>query len=177
MEKRLHRNSQDTVVGGVAAGLANYFAIDPLLIRILFIVSLFFSFGTSILIYIILWVVLPDINYSAPPVADTVSPAPPAADEPASKSDKNIKVAGIALLAIGAFMLFDDWIVWYDFHKYFWPLAFIGLGAFLLLRRRDEQEFPAAGGSGEPTAPLNNPPAGTGGSTTGPDDDYVIKVN
>ncbi len=55
---RLYRDEQDKVVGGVASGLANYFKIDPAIIRVLF-VALFFGGGSGLLIYILLWIILP----------------------------------------------------------------------------------------------------------------------
>ncbi len=56
--RRLYRDPENSVIGGVCSGLGAYFNIDPLIFRILFIV-LFFLGGASILIYVILWIVLP----------------------------------------------------------------------------------------------------------------------
>jgi phage shock protein PspC (stress-responsive transcriptional regulator) len=53
----LFRNSDDKVLGGVCSGLANYFRIDPIIMRILFVLFLFGGFG--FLLYIILWIVVP----------------------------------------------------------------------------------------------------------------------
>lgn len=53
------RNANDKVLGGVCSGLAHYLKIDPSIIRILFAVLAFGAFGTGVLIYIILWLVLP----------------------------------------------------------------------------------------------------------------------
>ncbi len=55
---RLYRDEQDKVLGGVASGLANYFKIDPAIIRVIF-VALFFGGGSGLLVYIILWIILP----------------------------------------------------------------------------------------------------------------------
>ncbi|MEO5998668.1 MAG: PspC domain-containing protein [Chitinophagaceae bacterium] len=56
--KRLFRSENDKILGGVAAGLANYFGIDPSVMRILFVLVLFLG-GSGFLLYIILWIVLP----------------------------------------------------------------------------------------------------------------------
>ncbi len=53
----LFRNSDDKVLGGVCSGLASYFKIDPIIMRIIFVVFLFGGFG--FLLYIILWIVVP----------------------------------------------------------------------------------------------------------------------
>ncbi len=62
---RLYRDNSDKIIGGVASGIANYLDIDPAVIRIIMI--LFGFTGTGVLLYIILWIVLPakDLyNYS-----------------------------------------------------------------------------------------------------------------
>lgn len=55
--RRLYRSENDKIMGGVAAGLANYFGIDPAIARLLFVLFLFMGFG--ILLYIVLWIVVP----------------------------------------------------------------------------------------------------------------------
>jgi len=56
--KRLFRNENEKVIGGVCSGLANYFGIDVVVVRIIFAI-LFFSFGFGLLPYLILWVAVP----------------------------------------------------------------------------------------------------------------------
>lgn len=59
--RRLYRSANDKILGGVAAGLANYFGIDPAITRVLFVLF-FFIGGGGLLVYIILWIVLPIYN-------------------------------------------------------------------------------------------------------------------
>ena len=56
-QRRLYRNENDKVLGGVCSGLANYFNIDVVIIRIIFVVLLFS--GVGFLTYIIMWVAVP----------------------------------------------------------------------------------------------------------------------
>jgi len=56
--RRLYRDPENSVFSGVCGGLGAYFNIDPLIFRVLFIVFLFAG-GASILLYLILWIVLP----------------------------------------------------------------------------------------------------------------------
>ena len=56
--KRLAR-SQDRWLGGVAGGVAEYFGLDPMLVRVLFIASLLLP-GPQVLLYVILWLVMPN---------------------------------------------------------------------------------------------------------------------
>lgn len=57
--KKFYRDGEKSIIAGVCAGLAHYFRIDPLWIRIIFVISLFISFGTSLFIYILLWILIP----------------------------------------------------------------------------------------------------------------------
>lgn len=52
---RLYRNADDKILGGVASGLANYFGIDPVIMRIIFVVL----FAPLFWVYILLWVIIP----------------------------------------------------------------------------------------------------------------------
>ncbi|HVU53956.1 MAG TPA: PspC domain-containing protein [Puia sp.] len=56
--RRLYRAENDKILGGVASGLANYLNIDPAIVRIIFVLMCFGG-GAGLLLYIILWVVLP----------------------------------------------------------------------------------------------------------------------
>lgn len=57
--KKFYRDGEKGIISGVCAGLSHYFRIDPLWIRIIFVISLFVSFGTSLFIYILLWILIP----------------------------------------------------------------------------------------------------------------------
>lgn len=57
--RKLRRDKQQAVIGGVCAGLANYFSVDPILVRIAFLI-LFFTLGSGIFIYILLWLAVPE---------------------------------------------------------------------------------------------------------------------
>ena len=58
-KKNLTRDKQNEKVAGVCAGIANYFDIDPILIRALFLVGLLFPINGFPLIYIVLWILTP----------------------------------------------------------------------------------------------------------------------
>lgn len=57
--KKLYRDTENAVIGGVSSGLAAYFGIDPIIPRILFVISIFFG-GGGIIIYLILWLIIPE---------------------------------------------------------------------------------------------------------------------
>jgi phage shock protein PspC (stress-responsive transcriptional regulator) len=64
---RLYRNETDKILGGVCGGLASYLRIDPTIVRIVFAL-ISFGAGTGILLYILLWIILP-----SNPLVDHVS--------------------------------------------------------------------------------------------------------
>ena len=58
--KRLLRNMDQRVIGGVAAGLADYFNLDVALVRVLFVLAAFVPIPSHVVfLYIILWIVVP----------------------------------------------------------------------------------------------------------------------
>ena len=57
--RRLYRSSRDCMLGGVAGGLAEYFNVDPTIMRLLFVLLALVSGGTAVLLYLILWIIVP----------------------------------------------------------------------------------------------------------------------
>jgi phage shock protein PspC (stress-responsive transcriptional regulator) len=57
--KRLYRDPDNRVLGGVCGGIGMYFKIDPIIVRVVFLL-VFLGFGIGLLIYIILWIVVPE---------------------------------------------------------------------------------------------------------------------
>jgi phage shock protein PspC (stress-responsive transcriptional regulator) len=62
---RLYRSTSEAMLGGVAAGLANYFKIDPTIVRIVFLALTFLSGGTFIIVYLAFWMLLPTAGSTA----------------------------------------------------------------------------------------------------------------
>ncbi len=63
--RRLYRDPENAVIGGVAAGLSAYFNIDPLLLRILFVVFILIGWGVPVIIYLVLWIAVPKAESAA----------------------------------------------------------------------------------------------------------------
>ena len=61
MEKRLHRSLTDKKLAGVCGGLAEYLGWDPTLVRLLWVVLTLLG-GSGVLIYLVLWIVMPEGN-------------------------------------------------------------------------------------------------------------------
>lgn len=57
--KRLRRSSTDSIIAGVCGGIAEYFAIDPVAVRVAYVLLTLFTAFSGVLAYIILWIVMP----------------------------------------------------------------------------------------------------------------------
>jgi phage shock protein C len=58
--KKIYRSRENRMIFGVCSGLANFFGIDPTVVRLLFAVGTILGFGSFFLIYIVLFVVVPE---------------------------------------------------------------------------------------------------------------------
>jgi len=63
--KKLFRDGDDKFLGGVASGIAHYFSVDVIWIRLAWLLLAFFGLGTGIVVYIILWILLPEAKTTA----------------------------------------------------------------------------------------------------------------
>lgn len=57
--KKLYRNTRDAWIAGVASGLAEYSGIDKTVVRLVFILLLFLTFGGMLVAYVVMWLVVP----------------------------------------------------------------------------------------------------------------------
>ncbi len=59
MMKKLYLSETGRKIGGVCAGLGEYFDKDPVLFRVLFILLTLLSFGAGIIVYLVMWMIIP----------------------------------------------------------------------------------------------------------------------
>jgi phage shock protein C len=118
---RLTRSRTDRVLGGVAGGIGRHLGVDPIIVRLVFVV-LVLAGGSGILAYLIAWVVIPDEPEGSEPT--------PAA---ARSSDAAPRIAGLGLIALGALLLAERLLPGFSW-RFVAPLLLIALGALLLVR-------------------------------------------
>jgi phage shock protein PspC (stress-responsive transcriptional regulator) len=154
--RRLTRRTDDRVIAGVASGLGAYFGVDPVIFRIGF-VALTLAGGTGILIYLLLWAVLPGINYGgpgAPPPAAGGSGDPPIVAALRQGGTKRVLAIGAVVLAVlllaGPFAR----------SSVVFALVLIGVGVLLMVHEPPGHATGVPGGGGGPARPT--PPAGGG---------------
>jgi phage shock protein C len=141
--KRLTRLEKGKVIAGVCIGLAKYFEIDPVILRVILIFITLFG-GSGLVFYLILWLVIPseksDGNLSEDNIKNNAMEIKEKAEgfgKSASEfaESKNSKyVLGICLLALGILLTLSN----FGFFHYFniwklWPLTLIVL-AFVIFR-------------------------------------------
>lgn len=62
--KRMYRDPDNRILGGVCSGMGAYFGIDPIILRIIFVVAVL-GFASGLIIYLILWIVIPEAKTTA----------------------------------------------------------------------------------------------------------------
>ncbi|HEY5669812.1 MAG TPA: PspC domain-containing protein [Anaerolineales bacterium] len=67
-EKRLYRSRDNRMIGGVCAGLGEYLGVDPTVVRLLFVLATFFGFGSLLLVYIAMLLIVPEEPIETPAV-------------------------------------------------------------------------------------------------------------
>lgn len=142
-ERRLSRRPEGKVIAGVCTGLAEYLAVDVVVVRIAFVLTAIFGGGLGVLAYIVAWLVMP--------LAPEGQPAAPRAPRDDASTGRWI---GIGAIALGAIVLFNN--VW-DFRGgIFWGLLLIGIGVALWGRELTRPN-PPTGSADVPQPPV--PPA------------------
>ena len=151
--RRLTRDTQHAVLGGVASGFGRYLDVDPVLARLGFVLLAFVN-GLGILFYLACWLLMPR--------ADAVAAGPAEAPAAAGTGFETLREAGAQLaegvrrgapdpaaaqmaigsllVVIGALLLLHNlgwlhWPHWMRFHT-LWPLLLVALGVGLVLKSR-----------------------------------------
>jgi phage shock protein PspC (stress-responsive transcriptional regulator) len=137
VNRRLYRCRENRQLAGVAAGVAEYFGLDPTLVRVLWFLSIFVG-GFSILLYIGLAIIVP----LEPPTVvadDTTAVAVEGTDAAGHVhgprgSGRATTFFGVALMLLGGLALVDALLpAWADSWRYLWPLFLLGIGAVLVV--------------------------------------------
>ena len=139
--KTLYRSKKNHLIGGVAGGIAEYFGVDPLIIRIIFVL-LALSGGSGIVVYIILWILIPQEGESrsrSDDIGENIK-------QGANKMVKEIKedpkaqsngrtIGGLVLIVIGAIFLIENFFPgFYLGFSRLWPLILVAIGLGIMIK-------------------------------------------
>lgn len=143
--KRLYRSNKDIVISGVCSGVAEYFALDPVIVRIIWAIMVIFG-GTGLLAYIICAIIIPkrpleDTGYEYvkdDAKRDTSEPGYHEPNKGLDLSSENVKlVIGLAFIGLGALLFFRQIMPWFDF-SLVWPVVLILIGGLIIMKGRGE---------------------------------------
>ncbi len=162
MEKKLYRSRSDSMIAGVCGGLGEYLNVDPVWIRLGFVLLLFGGASVGFWAYVILWIVVPQEGRAKTTPGETVQANVQEMAERARELGQGVQrglrngreasegngngndSSGVAVVAmgfilVGAVLLLDNmnlfsWLNWGTL----WPLALIFLGGALFFSRVKE---------------------------------------
>jgi len=147
-ERKLYRSEGNKVIAGVAGGLGEYFNIDPVVVRLIFVAVTLLG-GGGVIAYLIMWLVIPTQNSSEKALSqevvhenakDIANTARMYADEMNMKNTKKKENKGSGkfgwlLLILGILLLISNlgWFRMVDWER-FWPLVLVVLGLYFLAK-------------------------------------------
>ncbi len=158
MSKKLYRSKDDRVIAGVCSGLAKYFDIDPVIIRVIAVLSIFAN-GVGILAYIILWLFVRVEESAATEPGDairenveemketashlgqeiraTVAPTEPESEDAVALRNRRRSWVGVAVIVIGAIIIMWNfgWLAWFHWGIFF-GVAVVIVGVLVILSAR-----------------------------------------
>ena len=148
MNRRLYRSRRDSVLGGVAGGVAEYLDLDPSIVRVIWAILAIVTGGLFLLLYIVMWIVVPEgAAADMPPPAGVAggpppaAPAQPGAAAPAWSAQSRrhragglngALIFGLILIGAGVWFLIEDYLPAVD-RRFVWPVALVLVGAVLLV--------------------------------------------
>ncbi len=162
MEKKLQRSRRHKVFAGIAGGLGEYLDIDPIIIRVIFVLITIFH-GVGLLIYIIMWIVIPEEPFDVlfteqepnfkenfeNSTSDESNLGSQSVFDEAAKSVNDMKmnsgssngrvIIGAILILIGLLFLSEKFFPFFDFELVF-AVGIIILGVSLLLNFFNKSE-------------------------------------
>lgn len=136
VQPRLTRNREQGMLAGVCAGLGDYFVLDPVIVRLVFVL-VFFTSMLTLPLYLLLWLVMP--RRPAPPAVTPPHALQHAAPTPLAPHQhyqhrRNWRTLGYVLLGTGSLILLQQLAGWSL--TVLLPLLMVGTGVVLLVRRR-----------------------------------------
>ena len=155
--RSLYRCRHDRRIAGVAAGVAEYFDLDPTIVRLVWLVSIFFG-GFGLLLYILMAIIVPNEPLTEEELAAEASSAGASSGAPhrharSGNGGLGMTFVGLALIVFGGLALANTFFVEWGYSASFvWPGFILAIGVLLVaaaVRRGD----PDPAHLGQPPAP------------------------
>ena len=165
MERKLYRSRSERIVGGVCGGIAEYYGVDPTLVRLVAIALTVLSAGTAVIAYIVMMIVVPEdasagidkggvpvattppptppggapgyYGAQAPPAGPQPPPPPPSAPKPPRARGRGGITFGIVLVVLGGLLLVSQFVPGVEIWR-LWPLIIVAIGIRTMFRKDDD---------------------------------------
>ena len=128
MNKKLKRSSSDRVLAGVCGGIGEYFNVDPVIVRILWVLITFMPGGPGLIAYIICALIIPEDNGVI--YQDTNN----------NSTSNTPMFIGIALVIVGGYMLARLILPQHIFRFFnifrYWPILLIIAGIYIIVNNK-----------------------------------------
>src|SRR6266545_1524853 len=140
MSRRLYRSQTESVLGGVAGGVAEYLDVDPAIVRVLWALLAIITGGVFFLLYIVMWIVVPlapedweasEGEAAAPGAVPPSGWNPQPARRGRRRSGSGSWIFGLVLIGLGLYFLAREYLPDVNFDR-LWPLGLVLLGVVLL---------------------------------------------
>jgi phage shock protein C len=118
-QRVVRRSRSERVIAGVCGGVGRYLGVDPVLLRIAFII-LALANGLGVIAYVVCWVAIPEER-----------PDQPSAPAPQGRRETGRLVLGGSLVVLGLVLLLDRLAP--DLDELFWPVAVVAVGVAVML--------------------------------------------
>ena len=158
--RRLTKSSNERMIFGVAGGLAEYFDVDPVLVRVVFAL-LVLSTGVGLVAYVVLAIVMPSQASVAARPGDVVRENVEQMPGDVSRAGRRLEgvfrgevdagrsgvanrgryLAGVVLIVVGGLLLAANfgWLGWFSWLK-LWPLLVVAAGVIVVMGRARREE-------------------------------------
>ncbi len=151
MSTRITKSKTDKVIDGVCGGIAEYFGVDSVIVRLIFIVLVFLN-GLGLILYIILVIIMPGAGQVDKPPKETIQENVQDIGERVKEAGEGLGQAfsrtneekrsnravwlGIILILLGIFLLLENLhlLSWIN-RDLLWPIIIIFIGAWLMIKR------------------------------------------
>lgn len=144
--KKLTRSTTNRVIAGVAGGLAEYFEVDATIIRLIFVLLTVFG-GSGVIIYIVLWLIIPHDKYHGEITEESIKAGADEMRDTAkkfagemktySKTNDSKYIFGVIIILLGIFFLLSNFGVMRFLNlARLWPVILVILGILILSRER-----------------------------------------
>jgi phage shock protein C len=145
MNRRLYRSSRERVISGVAGGVAEYFDVDPSIVRIAWALLALITGGVFLVLYGVMWLVVPvapgTTDSSASAHDPSGAPGAPAPRAERYRSGSAGLVFGVILIGLGLYFLAREYLPAFNIDR-LWPLGLVALGIFLLIAAMRQRPSP-----------------------------------